>query len=84
MTQEELATKVGTKQTIIWRWENNVVDNISTNKLLALASALDTTPEYIQTGNSVIHEQLPDWAVDWLTNVENKEIVLEFIKSNLK
>lgn len=84
MTQEELATKVGTKQTIIWRWENNCVDNISSKRLIALAAALDTTPEYIQTGNSVIHEPLPDWTMDWLTNVENKDIVIEFIKSHLE
>lgn len=44
MTLEELAVKVGTSRQTIHRYENGTITNVPPERVIALASALDTTP----------------------------------------
>ena len=44
MTLEELAEKVGTSRQTIHRYENGMISNIPSEKIVLLASALNTTP----------------------------------------
>lgn len=47
LTQEELAKKLNTTKQTVHKYEKNIVTNIPSDKIEALASVLDTTPEYI-------------------------------------
>ena len=45
MTLEELAETIGTSKQTINRYENGIISNIPSEKIVALAAALDTTPQ---------------------------------------
>lgn len=45
MTLEELATVIGTSKQTINRYENGIISNIPSEKIVALAEALGTTPQ---------------------------------------
>ena len=47
LTQEELADKVNTTKQTIYKYENEVVTNIPSDRIKELAKALDTTPAYL-------------------------------------
>lgn len=47
MTLEEVARKVGVTRATIQKYENGIIANIPSDKIEALAEALDTTPAYI-------------------------------------
>ena len=46
-TLDELAKKVGTSKQTIFRYEADIISNIPSDKIEALAYALDTTPAYL-------------------------------------
>ena len=47
MSQVELAEKVGISKQTLYKYENNVVVNIPSDKIELLATVLNTTPAYI-------------------------------------
>lgn len=47
LTQEELAKKLNTTKQTVHKYEKNIVTNIPSDKIEALAFVLDSTPEYI-------------------------------------
>lgn len=47
MTLEEVAQKVGVTRATIQKYENGIISNIPSDKIEALAKALDTSPAYI-------------------------------------
>ncbi len=83
-TQEELANIMGCKQTIIWRWENDYVKRISPNNLKKLATVLDTTQEYIERGSTQTHEDLPQIIEEWLTRINNRQKVIDYVMEEIK
>lgn len=44
MTQTELAEKIGSTKQTVYKYENGVATNITYDKLILLAKALETTP----------------------------------------
>lgn len=52
MTQEELASKIGTSKQTIYKYENDIITNIPSDKLEELATILDTKPEIIMGWNN--------------------------------
>lgn len=54
MTQEELASKIGTSKQTIYKYENDIITNIPSDKLEELATILDTKPEIIMGWNNKI------------------------------
>ena len=44
LTQTELAKKIGVKQQTIQKYENGIVTNIPSDKIEAIAKALNVTP----------------------------------------
>ena len=47
LTMEELGKKIGVGKGTIKKYENGVIENIPSDKIEALAEALDSTPAYI-------------------------------------
>ena len=47
LTMEELGKKVGVSKPTIKRYEAGIIDNIPSDKIEAIANALETTPAYI-------------------------------------
>ena len=47
MTQEELATRLHTTKQTISKYEKDIVTNIPSDRIEAIATVLNSTPEYI-------------------------------------
>lgn len=47
LTQEELASHLGTTKQAIYKYETGIVTNIPMDKLVLIADVLDTTPAYL-------------------------------------
>lgn len=47
LTQESLAARLGVTKVTVQRWESGAITNLKREKLLLLATALGTTPEYL-------------------------------------
>lgn len=85
MTQDELAAKLGTIRQTIYKYEKNIVTNIPSDRVEALAKILETTPEYIlgwdeklkpTPSNTRIENQVLNILKD--LNSEGKKKVLEY------
>ena len=57
LTMEELGQKVGVGKGTIKKYENGVIKNIPSDKIEALADALETTPEYLMGWTENEHSQ---------------------------
>lgn len=51
MTQEELAKYIDSTKQTIYKYENNIVTNIPSDKIEKIAEALGTTPFYLMGWN---------------------------------
>ena len=51
MTMEALGQKLGVGKATIKKYENGIIENIPSDKIEALADALETTPAYIMGWN---------------------------------
>ena len=47
LTQEELGTLCGTTKQTIFKYENNIVTNIPTDRMEKMAEVLGVTPSYL-------------------------------------
>ncbi len=47
LTQDELAARIHTTKQTIHKYENGIITNIPSNKVEAIANALNTTPDYL-------------------------------------
>lgn len=47
ISQTELATKTNSSKQTIYKYENNIITNIPSDKIELIANILETTPEYI-------------------------------------
>lgn len=47
MTLEEVAKKVGVGKSTVRKWETGMIANMRRDKILLVANALKTTPEYL-------------------------------------
>jgi len=77
LTQGELATKVKTSKQNIYKYENNIVTNIPSDKIESLAKALRTTPSYLMGWEDEIKEE----PSGYYTNDETREMV-QFLAQN--
>ncbi len=49
MSQTELASKISVSKQTLYKYENNIVTNIPSDKIEALAKVLNVTPAYIMS-----------------------------------
>lgn len=47
ITQEELATQIGTTKQNIYKYENEIITNIPSDKIESIAKVLHTSPSYL-------------------------------------
>lgn len=59
ITQEELASKIGTKKQTIYKYENNIITNIPSDKIEKIAGALDTTPVVLMGWLDIAEQNKP-------------------------
>lgn len=55
IAQVDLATLVGISKQTLYKYENGIITNIPSNKIEAIASALETTPAYLMGWNEPQH-----------------------------
>lgn len=91
LTQDELASKIGTTKQTIYKYENNIITNIPSDKIEQMASIFGVTPSYImgweQTPNEVstiaAHHDSYDFTQEELDEIEEfKKFVLSKRKNN--
>lgn len=58
-TQEELASKIGTKKQTIYKYENNIITNIPSDKIEKIASVLETTPVVLMGWLDIAEQNRP-------------------------
>ena len=59
LTQEELAFKIGTKKQTIYKYENNIITNIPSDKIEKIANVLETTPVVLMGWLDIAEENKP-------------------------
>ncbi len=53
MTLEELGNRVGVGRSTVRKWEEGIIQNMRRDKIVLVAKALDTTPEYLLGYNDI-------------------------------
>lgn len=74
--QTELAEKVHISKQTLYKYENDIITNIPSNKLEEIATALDTTPDFLMGWQDV--KILHDDNVMIFSDKETKERVEKF------
>lgn len=59
MSQVELAKKIGVSKQTLYKYENDIITNVPSDKIELLSNALQTTPAYLMGWNDNI-----DWAYE--------------------
>ena len=93
LTQAELAKRIGVKQQTIQKYENGIVTNIPSDRIEAIAKALEVTPAYLmgweqepaQDAEPTLDEQLEGiefalWGEVKDLSDDEKQDILDFIK----
>ena len=57
MTQEELATYADTTKQTIYKYETGIVTNIPSDRIEAIASALNVSPAYLMGWDNLIQDE---------------------------
>lgn len=84
LTQEELASSIGTTKQNIYKYENGIITNIPSDKIEALATELKSTPSYLMGWEDEPQDYTPPktiaaHATEDLTE-EEQEKVREYIQ----
>ena len=78
MSADDLAALLGINRATIYRYESEEIQKIPIAKLLPLATALKTTPEYLMgwtKNDEPVEPALPVLALDDLTEAEIRELL---------
>ena len=74
--QTELAEKVHISKQTLYKYENDIITNIPSNKLEEIAAALDTTPDYLMgwADVNILHDDNVMFLPDSATRAKAKEL----------
>ena len=82
LTMEALGRRIGVSKATIKRYENGIIQNIPSDKIEAMADALETTPEYLMgwetpENKDVTDQELAAFARDFsqLSEEKQKQVV---------
>lgn len=70
ISQTELAKIVKTNKQTIYKYENNIITNIPSDKIELIAEALSVTPGYLMGWDDNLTEENSDFVVELLSNKE--------------
>lgn len=70
LTQTEVAKKIETTKQTLYKYENNIITNIPSDKIELLAKVLDTTPAYLMGWEDNLTPENADLTVDTLCDPE--------------
>lgn len=81
MTQVELAKFINSTKQTIYKYENNIITNIPSDKIEGIAKALGVSPSYLMGWEDVhtivAHKDGQDWTEEELHDIEDfKQYVL--------
>lgn len=93
LAQTDVAKTIGVSKQTLYKYENDIVTNIPSDKIEALARVLDSTPEYImgwidEDGEKTVYGHINDndelsSLIDSLSEAEKKQ-VFDFLHQILK
>jgi len=71
MTQEELAKYIDSTKQTIYKYENNIITNIPSDKIEKIAEALNTTPSYLMGWDKIErdYKQLTDLSYSYFESL---------------
>ena len=70
MTQTELAEKVKISKQTLYKYENNIVTNVPSDKIESIAEALNVSPAYLMGWEKNLSEENADLIPDILSDDE--------------
>lgn len=82
MSQVELAEKIGVSKQTLYKYENNVITNIPSDKVEDIAKILDISPAYLMGWENNLSADTADMIPDLLSNSELLENVKKLNKLN--
>lgn len=68
MSQVDLANKIGVKKQTLYKYENNIITNIPSDKIENICKVLETSPAYIMGWEKNLSEDNIDMIPDLLSN----------------
>jgi repressor LexA len=82
MSQVELAEKMGVSKQTLYKYENNVVTNIPSDKIQIVAQILDISPSYLMGWENNLSTDNADIIPDLMSDKELLDSVKKLIKLN--
>lgn len=82
MSQVELAEKMGVSKQTLYKYENNVVTNIPSDKIQIVAQILDISPSYLMGWEDNLSTDNADIIPDLMSDKELLDSVKKLIKLN--
>ena len=82
MSQVELANKVGVSKQTLYKYENNIITNIPSDKLQNIANVLDVSPSYLMGWDENLTTENADMIPDLMSDNELLNGVKMLMKLN--
>ena len=72
ISQIELAEKIGVSKQNLYKYENDIITNIPSDKIEAIARVLDTTPAYIMGWDEATASEDDEELQEYLEELKNR------------
>ena len=80
LSQVELAKKIGVSKQTLYKYENDIITNIPSDKLQGIADTLKISPAYLMGWEDNMSNENSDIVSDFLPDLCSNEKMLECIK----
>lgn len=80
ITQQELASTINSTKQTIYKYENNIITNIPSDKLEKISAALDVSPAYLMGWEENLEQANTDVLVDLAVDLEAMNHVEKLLK----
>ena len=82
ISQVELSERIGVSKQTLYKYENNVVTNIPSDKIQAAANVLNISPSYLMGWEDNLSSENVDMIPDLMSDKELMDSVKKLIKLN--
>lgn len=80
ISQTDMASKIGVSKQTLYKYENDIVSNIPSDKIELLAKALEVTPEYIMGWETESHSTMTADNASVLAKATLDPLVLDCVR----